>query len=371
MGRKQRAERARAAAPKREAYLAQHAAAAPRPAGPDPWWKTALLAGSLVAIAGAGVAVWILWIEPWWDRHQLINQTGRPRLAVFGKGVVALIDTVDIDKQDDDPLRRHTIFRSRVTVLDAGTGTQVAQHLFDGDGLGHGCVAATAERMWCDLGPFAVHDAHTFARVATIAETVAAAGVGKPVPDRWHVEGDKAYWLLDDGRAAVVEAATLAVHVEDKAPPELLPHPITGTAPNESGLVVAPSCDPRGDSLLAERGQAHRRQGHLVDPAAQRAALRGDQEGRTGADRDVLATGAADRARRRAADPAPRLDGRGQGSRSVSRLGPDGAAAWTVELQAPCETWRLDGDNLVVTTNDFRGRVVSVDADDGKVRWSR
>lgn len=230
----------REAAPKRAAYLAQQAAAAQGGGERRASWRLKLFVALVIVVAAAGAAGYVLVIEPRLDRHALLGQAGRPRAAAFGDGVIALFDDVDVEKRDrEDPRRDRRIDRTRVTVVDVATGARVAQHLFD---AGNGCVPASPGRVWCDLGALALHDARTFARLARADALVAKAGLGRLVGQRWRVDGATATWALDDGRAALVDAATLAARVTDRVPAELRPDALMGLAPRDGSLTLPREC---------------------------------------------------------------------------------------------------------------------------------
>lgn len=352
------------AAPARAAYLAAQASApAPRPRrrGATLW-----LVG-LIVVAAAGAATYAFVIEPWLDRRALLGQSGRPQAVVFGDGVVAVVDAVDVEHRDrDDPRRDRRIARARVTVLDQATGATVARHLFDDVG---GCQAAGPGRMWCDLGPLAVHDARTLARLAPVDERITAAGLGRPLPGRWLLDGGTATWALDDGRAALVDAATLTASPADRVPAALLPHPLTGQPPPPAAIRAPLTCDETAAARWS--GTPTVTDGDAtwaVEDRGGRAALRrkgGPAPSTTFLRPTLLAVVAG----------APlflhhaSLEA-GRDAVSVSRLGPDGGAAWTVELRGQCLGWHVDGTTLLVVSDRADRRALAIDGATGAVRWT-
>lgn len=369
MSRREREAKIRAAAPRREAYLAAQAAAAHGGGGGGMslGWKVLLGVGVLLAIGGA--LAYALVIEPWLDRRSMLSQSGRPRGAVIGDGVVALFDAVDVEHDDrEDPRRNRRIDRTRVTVIDVRTGARVAQHLFAGNG---GCASAGPGKLWCDLDGLAVHDARTFASIARADELVAKAGLGHLVGQRWRLERARATWALDDGRAAVIDADALAARAADAVPAELRPHPITGLAPSDGSIPLVPGCN-EGPRPFAGRKPtiATRGASWAIEDRGGRAIVR-----RLGGPAPAEATTFLAPVFLTAVDDAPivlhhaSIDPARDHAR-ISRVGDDGAPTWTVELKRQCLAAVTVEGRLVIATDHPAQRALAIDTRTGRVAWT-
>lgn len=322
--------------------------------------ETTLVLVGLLILAAVAAVVYIFWIEPWWNRTRLLHQDGAPAGSAFGEGVVALIDSVDVERDKDEAGRNRTIDRLRVTVLSLENGQKVGEHLFEyGEKTVSGeCAAPVSGRVWCSIGELAVHDAKTFARLGTAKELIQKANLGKPLAQSWTVEGAEATWLLEDGRAAVIDAATLSATLSDKIPAALQPNVATNR-PRENGYLTQPGrcdttkIDPRGWVISTEGTRATVKKGKGAG-----------KPGETYLQPQLLEVG------EEAAYVVHHASMEKQNDHAkVSRVSPDGSAVWTVDLKAPCESWTRNGKSLVLVTTALGDRAVSIDMESGKITW--
>ncbi|MCW5804645.1 MAG: hypothetical protein KIT31_19900 [Deltaproteobacteria bacterium] len=327
-----------------------------------------IVLGALVVVGGA--LAYFLLIQPRIDRHRMVHQQGEPRGSLVAGDVVAVYDHVSIDHEDrDDPARNRTDAATRVTTFDARSGARLAQELIEGL---DGCAAASPERVWCAVATqgseLGLYDARTYKRVRAFGDLVQEARLGKLVPGRWRVDGATAVHMLDDGRVAVVDgaAATPTARREDAVPPALRDQGPLAMAPSKGSIPMASDCGAHaamaGDLMRTGKDRPARTVLRGQGPRARVA-----QAGSASADTylsPVWVPGEAPLLLHHTS-----LDADGDRTQ-LSRLGPDGTAAWTTELARGCEQVATIGKLVVVTTKDPRRRVVAVDLDSGAVRYA-
>jgi len=315
----------------------------------------------LVVLGLGGVALWVFVLEPKLDQHQLTTQHGTAKGSVIADGTVIVFDAVDIRKETTDSTgvdRTETIARTRVTIVALATGKQIAQQLVEDL---DGCRPASPGRLWCDLdGRLTLHDASTFVVLRSAEDTIAKAGLGRPMPKSWSIDGPRAHQMLDDGRVATLDAATLALTRSDVVP-ESLRRDLVGNS-KQGSIDMGSSCD--AWSLNADRMMSR-----IKQPATWTLKSTGERaklvKGSLSSSQTYLQPGIL------AGDPPifvhrATLDGPIQ----LSRLRADGTNGWTVELLAKdCEQVALVGSTFVMTTTGAKRRAVALDADSGAVRW--
>jgi hypothetical protein len=325
-------------------------------------WKSTLFFGGLVALAAAGAAVYAFFIQPWWDSVQLLNQSGTPHGSAFGDGVVALIDDVDTEHNIGDDRPPESVERMRVTVLDVSSGAKLGEHLFSyGEANSGECAAPVDGRVWCAIGDLAVHDARTFARLASAVELIQKAGLPKPLPGSWAVDGAQVSWLLSDGRAAVIDAKTLTAKASNEIPAAIKPNPITNR-PRESGYLKPQGRCDMGTLPTAENGWT------ITEDGARATVKKGRAKnaGETYLQPAILET---------TEDAAfvlhhSSLDKQEDHSK-ISLIRQDGNPTWTVDLTGQCESWRLNGNSLVVVTQTPGARTLAIDIKNGAIQWKQ
>lgn len=354
--------------------------------------KELAIAVPLIALAVGGFFLWDKKVQPKVDKFEATRQSGRAAGSVLAGEVLVLLDDVTVSRhqsaevgQPESEGRWRDDARLRVTVVDVATGTKLLTRVMEAGGA---CAAATAGRVWCDFEQLGLYDARTLARVVRVDEAITKAAVGRQVPKLWRVEGTKAMQLLDDGRVAILDAATLAVTTSDQVPKELRRDPIMGRDPSPGAIgrhAIGSLCVEGPGSRLGVDTSV--RSEDFYPPGARKKRP-------APSPRPVVWTveaAASDRAHvvrgtSRSADSflRPRvlgtddppyllhhssLDASQDGLR-LSRLAPAGTTAWTVELGSPrCEDLQR-GAAWIVTTENAKRRALAIDPQTGAVRWT-
>ncbi len=354
--------------------------------------KELAIAVPLIALAVGGFYLWDKKVQPKVDKFEATRQMGRAAGSVLAGEVLVLLDDVLVTRhqsaevgQPESEWRWRDEARLRVTVVDAATGSKLLTRVMEAGGA---CAAASGGRIWCDFEQPGLYDAKTMTRVVRADEAIAKANLGRQVPKLWRVEGSRLLQLLDDGRVAILDAATLAVTASDQVPKELRRDPIVGHDPAPGALrrhAIGSLCvEGPGSSLgldTSVRGE------DFFPPGARKKKS-------TAPARPVTWTveaGQSDRAhvvrgKSRSADSflRPRvlgaedppyvlhhssLDAQRDGLQ-LSRLAPAGTTAWTVELGSPrCEDLQR-GATWIVTTENAKRRALAIDPETGAVRWT-
>ncbi|HEY4239643.1 MAG TPA: hypothetical protein VGM88_07505 [Kofleriaceae bacterium] len=146
-----------------------------------------------------------------YERHRLANATGEAvdQFLVEAPAGPRLVLHDKVEYETDDSSTEG----SRLVVLDARTGAQIARDVFADSARFEHCWPAAAARLWCvrDRGALVLLSSDTLAPVADVAALVAAAGLGKPVADRWARDGASVSVVLPDGRGARIASDSLTV----------------------------------------------------------------------------------------------------------------------------------------------------------------
>jgi hypothetical protein len=249
----------------------------------------------------------------------------------------------------------------RLIAVDVATGRETGLRTFGDVWSSYKCAPASPGRMWCELNRLALHDARTLATIAHAGDLIARSGVGRPAPDRDFIGADgDAVIVLEDGRKARIDPATLAVTLDPEAvtgdwpwassdcghwgraqvggatlsfgPGERSPLLVDGVATGLDFLQPSMLADGRhcpgcgGTPIALERGVAIVRHDSLLD------------RGRA----HLLLTG---------------VDGRGE-------------KLWELDLgRVQCHTATIERGILVVTTYSEAPRAFGIDPSTGVMRW--
>jgi hypothetical protein len=247
--------------------------------------------------------------------------------------------------EDDD-----SADQSQVTAIDARTGATLGSRRFDQSS--GSCWDAVPGRLWCDFGRLALHDARTLETVLAFDDAVAHAQLGRPMSDQWATDGAHAWLQLDDGRVARLDAATLAVAIDD-APPD---HANMTTSAQASNNVET-------TSEIDLRGKHWQIDGTTRAPIVKGGplfltphfVLAGNEPLLVDGDPVILYSTSLDQSRDR-----PQL----------ARISDSGAAVWSVELGGEVQLVAHVADSIVVATGATDHRALAIDARTGAVRWS-
>jgi hypothetical protein len=342
----------------------------------------------LVLAVGGGLLYFFV-IQPRLDKHRFINQHGKPRDSVIQDGVVLVLDDVDITdtlKRDDHtPEEEWTRAKLRVTVLDPASGKQLLQTLVESCDVCR-CQPAAPGKLWCDIEGLALYETKTFKKLTTLEDAVTKAGVGKPMPKLWQIEGAIAAQLLSDGRVARLDANTLAVTRSDDVPPKLRKDPSMLKDP-QKGTIEMLGDTACKSAILSAKAQLGAGPGVTAADFAPGAKKKPTPAGpaswtvRSNGQRATIVKGTTTSADSYlqpgllgAFDPPVVLHHSSVDTKAdavrLSRLRADGTNAWTVDLKAPdCEHAAVVGGILVVTTTGTDRRAVGIDPESGAVRW--
>jgi hypothetical protein len=291
--------------------------------------------GAAALVVGAGLGWFLL------QRSCHRAQTGEPIGLVITGSSILLIDRL--------PEGEHQSEEIRIDVHDLASGERTGRRFFDHVG---GCTPATADRVWCRLDVLGLYDARTLDKVVGVGDAIAEAKLGAPVPEKWRVDGPLLYHLLDDGRVASIDAASLAVTYAT-APGALDAHLggfDVGRCATDEALRALPGARPK-------KGKPK-----PVDPAAKPAFIepRPLLDSRTL--EPLLAGGDMVILHRSSADPQ-------KAAAQMSRVDRAGKAVWTADL-GECAAATAIGDAIVVATGRGRHRAIAIDPERGGLRWT-
>lgn len=346
----------------------------------------------LLALIVCGLFLWERKVQPRIDKLESRLLQGSAAGAVLSGGTLVLVDHVTLRRsrgRDPDGSERPDLDeeRTRLTAVDPANGTKLATELLEGRG---GCQGASPGRLWCDAGGLAIYDARRLTALARLDDAIQKAALGRPVPGQWRAEGPRAFQLLDDGRVAALDAETLAVTRQDAVPRALQRDALSGRPPSPGKISFQSlgSLCGAGAAVLRGLGGAPLDPAELLPPGRGRKAQRPRRP--AAPPRWAVQRGEGDRARLAkgpvvSADSFLRPQPLGEDdpplflhhssldpSRDalrLSRLSPDGATAWTVELgEDACEEI-LVGESWIVTTTSARRRALAVDPRSGALRW--
>jgi hypothetical protein len=325
---------------------------------------------AVVALAIPGVLAY-LHIEKGCRRAS----TGTPAhvLVIPTDGGASLLVVDVVESGGDDSVKREL----RVEAIDAATGEVTGERFFAGLG---GCAPASVGRLWCTYGGLALYDARSLAEVIGVGAAFDRAELGHRVSGRWKLDGAEAWVLLEDGRAGVLDAATLEVRTVDSAPTGLdgkLTDAAQSTCAGVRQATVAgvPVTIGSGERAAIVRGAAKpqdgKGKGHKAGRAAEAPA---DAAAPTYLSPQLLVDPVAGGPLAVGADPVivhtTSLE-RSRARQQVSRVDAGGAAVWTIALDGRCQLATTVGDALVFATDRPAQRVIAIAADTGEIRWRR
>ena len=300
------------------------------------WW---FAVGLVVLVVGAIVAHTKGWAYLR-DRGARTNRGTASGAALVelasGMHALAIVD----DSGEQTPERGHHRPLYRITTIDLATGKRQQMRIFEDALL---CWSAARDRVWCRTG----HDgtlllnASTLATVGKAEELAAAALHAKPLTtdDALSVVDGGLVLRLDDGRAARIDATTLAVtEADDK-------RPMSGV-PSRNTCVFATTLG-----------------GHHFSAGTRQTVVTGNTSPSPNApvflEPQFLVVGSLLLVQHRVKLDTPALQ--------LSKLDGD-RVVWTAEVGA-CETAALDGHMIVLTTHDTSMRAIAIDVDTGVTLW--
>ncbi len=172
--------------------------------------------GILAVLLAGGVIFGICKIQS----YQMRNAPGSPRSELFVAGTLIVIDHVEIGGSDSKGRpQQATAKGDRLTAIDAETGKQLAVDVSDYKECWAGGSRVVCANIYDQIE---ILDPRTLATAGTANDLIAAAKLAKPTR-RYQRDGEGVIVVLEDGRGAQIDPATLAVKSLDTVQSAMFP----------------------------------------------------------------------------------------------------------------------------------------------------